>query len=394
MTKEPASQPKRVLIVWNQVEEDIYEQWRVQGPQPLPWDPSRLADDVRTTNEEMDDLADSVRMAGYDVLFLNVRDDLERLQAALRYYQPHVVFNLIEYFNNDENLESGIVGLYELLGQAYTGSTGYALALCQRKHHAKRILEGAGLPTAPYFIVDSLDTPLPDPATLDERYPLIVKPALEDASGGIENEAVVADFDQLIDRIDYVLREFEQPVLIEDYIEGREIHVAILGNDPPEVLPPFEMRFDHSEFGDDEKWRPRIISYSAKWDPMSRDFYTLEPLCPAPDLTPALEERLGAIALRAYRETGCRDYARIDMRVTADGTPYILEVNPNPDLTDGSAFIMCAQASGRTYIETLGELLELAMKRVTPTSHDEAESGLRAPTDHLNRKYWQPPVES
>jgi len=188
-----------------------------------------------------------------------------------------------------------------------------------------------------------------------------------------------------------VITEFEQPALVEQYIEGREIHVAIMGNEEPEVLPFFEMRFDQSPQAYDAErdgWQPRIISYSGKWDPLSRDFYHMTPTCPAPDIPSTVADVLHATALHAYRITGCRDYARIDMRVAEDGAPYVLEVNPNPDLTNGSAFIMCALASGRTYSQTLDELVQLAAARI---SQRTPASGPRVPTDHLHRKYWQPP---
>lgn len=384
----------RVLILWNQVEEDIYERWREHGPGPLPWDPSRVATEVRTVREEMDDLIVGVRDAGYEVTCINVHDDIERMMAALRLYRPDVVFNLIEYLYNDEGLESSVVGAYEVFGYPYTGSPAYTLSLCQRKHHTKLLLQAAGLPTPPYFIVENLDSSIPDREALASLFPAIVKPAQEDASGGIEREAVVTSYPALVERVRYVLREFEQPALVEKYIEGREIHVAIIGNREPEILPLFEMLFDHTAFIEPSEWRPRIVSFSGKWDPLSEDFYTLEPICPALDLSPDAAATLGAIALRAYLTTGCRDYARVDMRVAENGAPYILEVNPNPDLTDGSAFIMCAQASGRTYSQTLGEIVEMAIARFDDEPADavvvDGEWG-ELPTDHLNRKYTRPP---
>lgn len=383
----PIRTARSVLILWNQVEEDVYEHLRERGATPLPWDSSQYSIDVRTVREELDDLVQSVRRCGHRVTCINVRDDLELLLASVRLHQPDVVFNLIEYFHNDIDLESGVVGLYELLGCAYTGSGGYTLSLCQRKHHTKLLLADAGLSTPFHFVIEEAGTPMPTADELAGRFPFIVKPALEDASGGIEVDAVVGTYQDLRARVEHVVYEFAQPALVEQYIDGRELHVAILGNDPPEVLPFFEMRFlDRDREGTDE-WRPHIISYSGKWDPLSRDFYALEPICPADAVAPELADTLADMALRAYRVTGCRDYARIDMRVAENGTPYILEVNPNPDLTDGSAFIMCAQASGRSYADTLDEILEMAIARNFEEGDDE-EGDEGAPTDLLGRKYW------
>ena len=139
------------------------------------------------------------------------------------------------------------------------------------------------------------------------------------------------------------------PALVEEYIEGREIHCAILGNDPPEPLPLYEMQF---KGGVDNEGRPlpNIITYRAKWDPYSRDYYAMESKCPVDDLEPEIVAHIQDVALRAYDALGCRDYARVDMRLDPKtGEPYILEVNPNPDLADGCAFAQCVRASGRTY---------------------------------------------
>jgi D-alanine-D-alanine ligase len=172
------------------------------------------------------------------------------------------------------------------------------------------------------------------------------------------------------------------PALVEEYIEGREIHAAILGNHPPEVLPLFEMEFDDSEFNPEGRWRPQMITYKAKWDPHSKDFYSMDAVVPAPDLEPELEEYIREIAADAFRAVGARDYARIDMRLDEDGEPYILEVNPNPDLVDGAAYMMCATASGRSYAETLGHIVDLAVAR----GLRRVEHGA-LPSDELLRQY-------
>lgn len=382
----------RVLVLWNQTEEDVYEVWKEQGPQALEWNPEYTASEVGTVGEEMDALLTALRAEGVEVHCINVEDNIDKLIAALRLYEPDAVFNLVEFFYDDQNLEPNVAALYELFDVPYTGSTPHCLAACQRKVRTKLLLEDAGLPTSPYCVVEK--EPVPDPEELELSYPLIVKPALEDASGGIEPESVVHDYESLVERVRYLLTEFEQPALVEEYVEGREIHAAIIGNKNPEVLPLFEMEFDDSDiFEDDEEWRPQIISYSAKWDPHSKSFYTMDAVVPPRDLPPEVEARIKDVALKAYRVMGCRDYARVDMRVEEDGTPYILEVNPNPDLADDSAFIMCAKASGRTYGQTLREIAMMAANRYPKT--DEAETPVEgAPTDFLNRRYHKPKADN
>lgn len=360
----------RVLVLWNHVGEDIYARWKKEGPAALEWDPEETAVDVGTVEEELHAFLTALREAGYDVDCVNAEDDLQRIMASIQLYQPDVVFNLVEYFNDDEGQEAAIAGLYELLGVEYTGSRGGTLTLCQNKVRTKLLLAGNGLPTPRHMVIET--QPLPAPADIGLRYPLIVKPALEDASGGIENDSVVQTYDALVERVRHILEHFEQPALVEEYIDGREIHAAILGNENPEVLPLFEMEFDDSYFyeEDDDSFRPHIISYSAKWDPTTEAFYSMEATCPA-ELEPALAARIREVALAAFRVAECRDYARVDMRIGPDGEPYILEVNPNPDLALDGAFEMCAAASGRTYGQTLAAIVEQALSR--HVVEDEAE---------------------
>jgi D-alanine-D-alanine ligase len=372
-----------VLVLWNQPEEDIYERWREQGPRVLSWDPARQVPDVGTVAEEMDAMLRAIRAGGYRTDVVNIEDDLERLFAAIRLFRPDVVMNLVEYINDDAGQEAYVAGLYEMLGVAYTGSRPMTLATCQNKYRTKLLLEAAELPTAPYFLVEAE----PVPRDHELEFPLIVKPAFEDASGGIEPASVVLDQDALEVQVGRVLREYQMPVLVEEYIEGREIHAALLGNDPPEVLPLFEMEFDDSEFNPEGEWRPQIISYRAKWDPHSPEFYMMDSVCPAEDLDEAVEEYIRDIAVRAFKALGCQDYARIDMRVDEEeGEAYILEVNPNPDLSDGAAYMQCVVASGRTFGQALAEILDMAMARARRAQRvGPAQANL--PSDHLMREW-------
>jgi D-alanine-D-alanine ligase len=349
----------RLLVLWNQVEEDVYERWREEGPRALDWSPDQVAPDVGTVQEEMDALVGALREARFQVDIVNIQDDLDRMMSAIRFHRPDAIFNLVEFFRDDPIQEAYVAGLFEMMGVAYTGNRPITLATCQNKYRTKLLLEAAGLPTAEFFLA----TKVPVPADHGLEFPLIVKPAFEDASGGIEPASVVQDQDALAARVAHVLGEFEMPALVEEYIEGREIHCAILGNHPPEVLPLFEMEFEEPDDDANEEWKPQIISFRAKWDPHSREFYQMDAVVPPRDLDPLVEGYIREVAVGAFKAVRGRDYARVDMRVDHDGQPFILEINPNPDLVDGAAFAMCARAGGRSYAETLGAVADLAVAR-------------------------------
>jgi D-alanine-D-alanine ligase len=156
------------------------------------------------------------------------------------------------------------------------------------------------------------------------------------------------------------------PALVEEYIAGREVHCAVIGNDSPgatmEPLPLFEMEFKDA-VGDDGRALPKIITYRAKWDPFSRDYYAVESRCPA-EVDDTVAARVQAVALHACRVLGTRDYARVDMRLDpTTNQPYVLEVNPNPDLANGCAFAQCVRASGRTYAKAVVEIAEMTLGR-------------------------------
>ena len=180
-----------------------------------------------------------------------------------------------------------------------------------------------------------------------------------------------------------VVGEHKMPALVEEFVEGREIHCAILGNDPPEALPLFEMQFKDGGVDNEGRPIPHIITYRAKWDPYSRDYYAMESKCPVDNLEPEVVAHIQATALGAYRALGCRDYARVDMRLDeATGEAYILEVNPNPDLADGCAFAQSVRASGRSYAQAVQEIVGFALTRARSKPAREP-----APSEALLREY-------
>jgi len=378
-------QRARVLILWNQIEDDVVDLWRRDGRRTPDWDPTKIVEPWDTVAEEVALIEKSVSDGGHEVTSYNIADNLENLMNVLEKERPDAVINLVEFFHDDLENEMHVPALFELLDVSYTGNRPLALALCQKKPHAKALLQAAGLPVPRGIVVERGNAP--DDLALRYRpplhYPLIVKPAFDDASGGIDAGSVVHDRAALDARVQLVVGDHKMPALIEEYIEGREIHCAILGNDPPEPLPLYEMLFKDGGVDNEGRALPRIITYRAKWDPFSRDYYSMESKCPVEDLPAELVARMQGIAVRAYHALGCRDYARVDMRLdTKTLEPYILEVNPNPDLADGCAFAQCVRASGRTYEQAIQQIAGFAIERARNKAKREP-----APSEQLLREY-------
>ncbi len=344
----------RVIVLYNHTEsdDDQYHEMRKVDPDSLAFEPEYdLA--VSTATEEYGEIVKALRKERYTVRAVNIQEDLAKLEAVVRRNPPDVIFNLVEHFHDDAELESYVAGLFDLHQVAYTGAPPFALALCQKKGLTKHVLHAHGVPTPRYRILRVPKIP----KRHGLRYPLIVKPSREDASTGVERESVVHTYPELLRRVQYVFKEFDPPILVEEFIEGRELHVAVLGNDPPIVLPPIE--FDFSEV---PEGHPHIISYAAKWDPMQEIFHRVGSICPAP-LSKRAQKRVDDAALAAYQATGCRDYARLDIRLNQKNEPFVLEVNPNPDLTEGVSFMQSAEEAGYTFSRTLRMIVEFAMDR-------------------------------
>jgi D-alanine-D-alanine ligase len=349
-----------IAVLYNQLGEEEYERMLRKARR----DPDLLVDagpGIATTGEQFESLIRSLTEAGFHAYGVNVRDRFADLYRALSRKRPDVVFNLIEFFNDDPRQEFMVASLYELLRIPYTGASPLTLALCQRKASAKQMVLAGGLHT-PKFRLMERGSRLRRHGL---QYPLIVKPAREDASVGIDNASVVASYDEMEQRVRYVWKEFEQAALVEEYIEGRELHVPVLGNFPPRVLPIAEMDFSNLPEG-----LHNILSYAAKWDPRNVAYQKLRSKCPA-DLPGRLATKVRNVALAAYRALGCRDYARIDIRLSRRNRVYVLEVNPNPDLSEQDVFMLSAHKAGLDTTSVLRKIVELALRRTPPHRQEE-----------------------
>jgi len=262
-------------------------------------------------------------------------------------------FNLVESYAGDDTMEMHFAAFLDLVGKRYTGTGPQGSCLAMDKTIAKKLIRYHDIDT-PYSMV--MNKGRVEHAQ-DIRFPVIVKPAAEDASKGIDAASVVHSLKDLFERIAYVQDEFDSPALIEEYIEGREIYAAVLGNDKPEALPLIEL--DLSKLPDG---MPRIAGYEVKFD-VTTEAYKKTKSAPARDLDEELVARIHETALTAYRALKLRDYARLDLRVTDAGKVYVIEANPNPWLDPAAEYAMAAKESGRSYKELIGEIVELAMKR-------------------------------
>jgi len=308
----------------------------------------------------LDTVADTVKVliaAGFRVRQLAIDLDPQPLLDELRQERPDAVFNLFEGVPTRPGSEIAVAALLDWLNLPYTGCPPLALALGQDKIRTKHLLTAAGLPIPRYRIVEHLPVP-----TWEGGWPAIVKPALLDASVGIDQASVVTTPAQLNSRVEYVLTTYGPPVLVEEFISGREFHVNAFEQPgaglerPITVLPPAEIAF-HPPTAD--RWP--LYTFTAKWDENSEE-YKACPLVAPVLLPPEQTARLADLATRSFRLLGCRDYARIDVRMDATGEFRILEANPNPYL-NSLALVRGLEAIGWTHERFLVHLTLNALAR-------------------------------
>jgi D-alanine-D-alanine ligase len=303
-------------------------------------------DNIRET---VDDAERVLAGLGYETVRIPVVSP-RSVARAVRAARPDVVVNLVEGLRGDADGEGRVARALARTGVPFTGCDGEALELALDKARAKERLAGWGLPV-PRGVV--MERPR---AAEGLAFPLMVKCLREDASLGIGDASVVRSAAELERQVRAVVRTFRQPALVEEYLEGREFNVAVVGPRPT-VLPVSEIDFSGLPPG-----KPRIVSYAAKWASGSEEDRGTVPQCPA-DLPAPAAARIRGLALRAFRVCGLRDYARIDIRTDAAGKPFILEVNPNPDLSPDAGLARSARAHGWPWEDLLGRLVLWAWRR-------------------------------
>jgi len=258
-----------------------------------------------------------------------------------------LAFNMCEGIDGIASLESAVISVLELFKIAFTGAMSYTAAVCLRKHVINGMLEKSGLPI-PRFSVARRGEPL-----VSVGYPAIVKPAAEDASLGVEQRSVVRNARQLAERTTAMLEVWDE-LLVQRYVDGREVNVGILGDT---VLPIAEIDFSHMPRG---RWR--IVTYQSKWETGSVDDLGATPRCPA-RLPSKVAIEVRRVAMRAWKLVGGCGYGRVDMRIDANGQPWILEVNANPDIAPDAGLARMARVAGIEYAPLIRSICELALAR-------------------------------
>ena len=302
-------------------------------------------------------IAGVLERAGHETAFQVVLSDVVALATQLRAAEPDLVVNLAESFDGKSALESNVAALLNLLDLRYTGSSPAGLMLAGDKALSKKVLSFHGVRSPQFATVHRGDVEWAG----DLSFPLIVKPPQEDASIGITHTSVVHNVQELLEQMGEVQGRYHQPPLVEEFIDGREFYVGVLGNADARALPPMEM--DFTGFPTD---KPRIASWAAKWGEEGEGEgaeYAGTRTFVSKDLPPELDERLRTTALDAFHALRLRDYARVDMRANEAGEVYVIEVNPNCYLEESGEFARAAAADGMSYDALIERVIELASAR-------------------------------
>lgn len=302
-----------------------------------------------------DEVVPALTALGHECVRLPVNHNLKAIIDTIEGQKPDLIFNLTESYMGDNTMEAHIVALLDMLKIPYTGSNPSALIINNDKGIQKKLLAYHGIMT-PEFMVFPVGRTAPIPENL--RYPLIVKPLKEDASIGIHECSIVKNADALAERIRFVHANRGQPALVEEFIEGREFYVGLLGNSKKvQVLPIVELDLSGLPDG-----KPKIASFRVKWNEAYRDKMGIQSVFPT-NLDPQVVDKINRVCLNAYAILGIQNYGRIDIRLSPNNDVYVLEANPNPYIADGEDFANAAEKIGIDYPTLIGKIVELALAK-------------------------------
>lgn len=319
--------------------------------EPFIYRPEKVSEDSVARVAEI--VCETLNQAGMEAVVVPLQRSMFTFLRRLKELNVEVVINLCEGFFGNPQWEANVAAVMEMLHIPFTGNGSRTLALCQDKHQAKAVLSSFNLPVAASQLITSAEE------IVNLKLPVIVKPNSEDASVGVHPESVVHDHEALAARVEKIVRTYNQPAIVEEYIEGREFNVAVLEDGEPRALPVSEIDFSTMPEG-----YPHICSYEAKWHPDHILNKTTVPVCPA-RLNKTLSGKLQELAVTAFNVMGCRDYARVDFRMNGDGEIFILEVNPNPDISLDAGYARALKAAGIEYADFWKLMINNARQRKT-----------------------------
>ena len=299
----------------------------------------------------------ALRDLGHTVEHLALFDDLDLLRQKLQSFAPDLIFNLADQFRNNRAFDQHIVSILAMYGVPFTGCGSTGLTLCKHKGISKKILSYHRIHT-PAFVIIARGRRIARPRQL--RFPILVKPLKEEASLGISQASFVENDEQFKERVQFIHEKYDNDVIAEEYIDGRELYVSILGNHRLQVYPVRELVF--SEVPPDE---PKIATYKAKWDEDYRKRWGLQNQF-AEGLEPALVRHIESVCKRIYHLLTIDGYARLDLRLTAANELYFIEANPNPILAADEDFALSAMKTGLSY----PQLIERIVRQGLTTGRD------------------------
>ncbi len=301
------------------------------------------------------DVMATLRELGHDISFIEVFDDIAAVRQAIVEQKPHIVFNMFEQFDGNALFDQHLISYLELLRVPYTGANPRGLTLARDKSLSKKLLSYHRIPV-PQFIVVPKGRKVRGFQKL--KFPLFVKSLVEEGSLGISQASIVYDEQKLVERVAFIHESIGTAALVEQYIEGREMYVGVMGNNRLETFPLWELRITNLAKG-----MAAIATDKIKWDRNYQKKVGVE-TGPPTNLDPAVARQIIQYARRAYKALYLSGYARMDFRVTADNRIFLLEANPNPDLTCGEDFAESAEVGGISYEALLERIVALGLKWV------------------------------
>ena len=309
--------------------------------------------DVREAEWKMEfDVIETLKEIGHDVRVRGVHDDLRGIRATVQSFNPHIVFNLLEAFAGITTFDQNVVSYLELLRLAYTGCNPRGLILARDKALSKKLLAYHRVPVPDFTVVPVGRRPkLPRKLT----FPLIVKSVFFESSTGISQASVVANEEQLAKRVQFIHDTILTPAIVEEFIDGRELYCGVIGNDRLQTFPVWEMSFAKMP---DNNWK--IATERVKWSVKYQKKHGIDTALAG--LTPEESTKVQHLAKRVYRALDLSGYARIDLRMKADGSIYVIEANPNPQLAQGEDFAESARRAGVSYAKLIERIINLGLQ--------------------------------